>query len=57
MTYPVEIVSGEIREEGKEYEGYKWFPVDGIPRMAYDHRFQALKIVEQLKKFDGLNEI
>ena len=57
MTYPVKIVSGKVREEGKEYKGYQWFPVDKLPRMAYDHRFQILKTIEQLGKFDGLKDI
>ena len=57
MTYPVKIVSGELREEGEEYEGSRWFPVDEIPEMAYDHRFQVLKTIEQLGKFDGLKNI
>ena len=57
MTYPVRIISGEVREEGEEYKGFKWFSVDKIPKMAYGHRFQVLKTLEQLKRFNGLNEI
>lgn len=58
-TYPVKIISGNMREEGEEYKGYKWFPVDRLPdEMAYSgHRFQILRTLEQLKKFNGLNEI
>ena len=57
-TYPVKIISGNVREEGEEYKGYKWFPVDKLPdEIAYGHRFQILKTLEQLKKFNGLNEI
>ena len=57
MNYPVRIISGKVREEGEEYKGFKWFSVDKIPKMAYGHRFQVLKTLEQLKKFDGLNKI
>ena len=57
MTYPVRIISGEVRKEGEEYNGFKWFSVDKIPKMAYGHRFQVLKTLEQLKKFNGLKNI
>ena len=57
-TYPIKIISGDVREEGEEYKGSKWFPVDRLPdEIAYGHRFQILKTLEQLKKFNGLNEI
>ncbi len=58
ITYPVKIISGNVREEGEEYKGYKWFPVDKLPNgIAYGHYFQILKTFEQLKKFDSLNGI
>ena len=57
MTYPVKIISGQVRDEGEEYKGWKWFSVKEIPKMNYGHRFQVLKTLEQLKKFNALNEI
>ena len=52
-VYPVKIISGEPREEGEEFKGIKWFSVTELPEMAYDHRAEILKAVEQLKKFGG----
>ena len=57
MTYPVKIISGEVRKEGEEYFNYQWFSINNIPEMAYGHRFHVLKTIEQLKKFAGLKNI
>lgn len=52
-VYPVMIIGGEIRQEGEEYKGFKWFPVDKLPKLAYDHKFEILEIVKRLNKFYG----
>lgn len=51
LIYPVEIISGEVREEGEEYRGYKWFLVNDLPKIAYRQKLQIQKAVEQLEKF------
>lgn len=48
FVYPVEIVSGRIREEGEEYKGFKWFPVNKLPKIAYGQRWQIQKTIERL---------
>jgi ADP-ribose pyrophosphatase YjhB (NUDIX family) len=58
MVYPVKIISGKVREEGEEYKGYKWFPINKLPSgIAYHHEHEILKAIEQLKKFNALNGI
>ncbi|MBU1031635.1 DUF4916 domain-containing protein [Patescibacteria group bacterium] len=49
MIYPVKIVSGKVRNEGMEYKGYKWFPVDKLPKIAYGQKLQINKTIERLK--------
>lgn len=51
FVYPTEIVSGEIRQEGEEYAGYKWFPIDKLPKIAYGQGLQIQKTIEKLKLF------
>lgn len=51
FVYPVEIKSGEVREEGKEYKCYEWFPINNLPQIAYGQKLQIRKCIEQLKKF------
>ncbi len=55
IVYPVIITEGSVRDEGEEYKGYQWFPVNELPEeIAYDHRFeitQTLERVEKLKTF------
>ncbi len=58
MVYPVKIISGQIREEGEEYKGYKWFPINDLPSgIAYHHEHEILKAIEQLNRFNALNGI
>lgn len=56
FVYPVEIISGEVREEGKEYKGYKWFSINKLPKIGYGQKIQIQKTMEQLKKFGELKE-
>ena len=51
MVYPAEIVSGKIRNEGEEYKGYKWFPINKLPEIAYGQKLQIKKTIEKLKFF------
>lgn len=48
MIYPVKIVSGQVRDEGEEYKGYKWFPIDKLPKIAYGQKLQIKKTIEKL---------
>lgn len=48
LIYPVKIISGKVREEGEEYKGYKWFPVDKLPKIAYGQKLQIKKTIEKL---------
>lgn len=48
MIYPAKIISGEIRDEGEEYKGYKWFPIDKLPEIAYGQKLQIKKTIERL---------
>ncbi len=60
ITYPVKIISGKVKDRGKEYCEYRWVPVDPtekIPKLNYGHRTQLLETIKQLKKFNSLNEI
>ncbi len=52
-VYPVKIVSGEIKNQGKEYAHYQWFAIDQLPtdNWAYHHKIEVQKAIEQLKKF------
>lgn len=50
FIYPVEIVSGEVRREGEEYKGYKWFSISKIPKISYGQKLQIQTTIEQLKK-------
>lgn len=50
LVFPVKIISGQIREEGEEYKGYKWFPADNLPIIAYGQKLQIQKTLEQLKR-------
>lgn len=48
MVYPAKIVSGKVRNEGEEYKGYKWFPIDKLPEIAYGQKLQIKKTIEKL---------
>lgn len=48
LVYPVVITSGKVREEGEEYNGYKWFPIDKLPEIAYGQNLQIKKTIEKL---------
>ena len=48
LIYPAMIVSGKVRDEGEEYKGYKWFPIDQLPKIAYGQRLQIKKTFEKL---------
>lgn len=50
FVYPVAIVSGEVREEGEEYKGYKWFPINKVPKTGYGQKKQIEKTIKHLKK-------
>ncbi len=55
LVYPVEIKSGEVREEGEEYKCYEWFSINNLPKIAYGQKLQIRKSVEQLKLFGGIS--
>lgn len=48
MIYPAKIVSGKLRDEGIEYKGYEWFPIDKLPKIAYGQKLQIKKAIEKL---------
>lgn len=53
-VYPVKIIAGQLIEEGPEYSGHRWFPIDNLPdesRWAYHHKFEVEKIIAQLRRF------
>lgn len=50
LIYPAEIISGQVRQKGEEYEGYKWFPINKLPKIAYGQKLQIQKTLEQLEK-------
>ena len=50
-VYPVKIAEGNLKEEGEEYKGFKWFPVNELPNLAFDHEFEIVKIVKRLEKY------
>lgn len=50
LIYPAKIISGKVREEGEEYKGYKWFPINKLPKIAYGQKLQIQKTIEQLKR-------
>lgn len=50
-VFPVKIIDGEVREEGEEYKGFAWFSIDNLPKMAYDHTFEADEVFKRLKIF------
>lgn len=50
-VYPVKIVGGMIREEGEEYKGFRWFPVNKLPPLAYDHKNEIVSAIKRLKDF------
>lgn len=50
IVYPAEIISGKVREEGGEYKGFKWFPINNLPKIAYGQKLQIQKTLEQLKR-------
>jgi ADP-ribose pyrophosphatase YjhB (NUDIX family) len=49
MVYPAKIVFGKVRNEGEEYKGYKWFPIDKLPEIAYGQKLQIKKTIAKLK--------
>lgn len=49
MVYPARIVSGKVRNEGEEYRGFEWFPIDKLPEIAYGQKLQIKKTIEKLK--------
>ncbi len=51
-VYPVKIFSGEIKKKAEEYSSYKWFPVDSVPKLAFDQNIEVKKVLEQLKKYN-----
>lgn len=48
LIYPAIVVSGKIKEEGMEFKGYKWFPLDELPKIAYGQKLQIKKTIEKL---------
>lgn len=48
-VYPVKLTDGQVREEGDEYSGFKWFPVDQLPEMAYDHKDEVLVTLKRME--------
>ncbi|MCL4366148.1 NUDIX hydrolase, partial [Patescibacteria group bacterium] len=51
IVYPAEIISGEVREEGEEYEGFRWFPINKLPQIAYGQKRQIEQTIKLLKSF------
>ncbi len=51
-VYPVKIVSGKVRKEGEEFTGFKWFSINNLPKLAYDHKIEIQKTIKQVKKFN-----
>lgn len=49
LVYPAKIILGNIREEGEEYRGYKWFPVNRLPEIAYGQSLQIKKTLKHLQ--------
>lgn len=52
IIYPAKIISGKLGDEGEEYQGYQWFPVNRLPKIAFDQNFEIQKTIEQLKNFN-----
>ncbi|MBI2085924.1 DUF4916 domain-containing protein [Candidatus Daviesbacteria bacterium] len=48
-VYPVKISKGEVRYEGEEYKRFGWFPVDQLPKLAFDHEFEVKETVKRFK--------
>lgn len=48
-VYPVEIIKGKIKEEGEEHKGFKWFPVNKLPILAYDHKNEIITTIKRMK--------
>jgi len=51
LVYPASIISGEIRDEGEEYKGYKWFVANKLPKIAYKQKLQITKTIERFIRF------
>ena len=51
LVFPAEILAGKIRQEGKEFKGFKWFPINKLPKLAYDHKNEVITTLKKLKKF------
>ncbi len=49
LIYPVKIISGVVRDEGDEYKGFKWFPINQLPKIAYGQKKQIQKTIERMK--------
>lgn len=49
-VYPVEIIRGQLKQEGEEFVGISWFPINKLPKLAYDHRFEIREVVRRLNK-------
>ncbi len=56
LIFPAKIISGKLKEEGEEYKGYKWFPFDKLPKIAYGQKLQIQKTIEQLAKYKKVYE-
>lgn len=50
-VYPAKIIKGKVKEEGDEYTRYKWFPINKLPKLAYDHEFEVKETFKRLQKF------
>lgn len=48
LIYPAEIISGDVGNEGEEYKGFKWFPINKLPTIAYGQKLQIKKTIEKL---------
>lgn len=48
LIFPVKIISGAVREEGEEYKGFRWFPINKLPTIAYGQKLQIQKTIERL---------
>lgn len=54
IIYPAKIISGKLGDEGEEYQGYQWFPIDKLPKIVYGQKPQIKKTIEMLRKLGKL---
>lgn len=50
-VYPVRVIEGNLKKEGKEFEKPKWVRESQLPNMAYDHAYEINYAIKQVRKF------